>query len=207
MANPVRGFVVLDGEGEQLQAPIGGPATIKARTETTDGTITALEVVVPPTKGPPLHRHRREDELWYLLAGHLRIKLNEQLLDAPTGSLVFIPRGTPHCFQNLGNDPARLLAVFTPAGMERFFEGAAALPPGALDSAAFHAVAHRAGMEVVGKPLAEAEAEGRAQRPDASSPPRRLLGRRGQSAHGALAPGGTALRMPEACLCCRRSPL
>jgi hypothetical protein len=68
--------------------------------------------------------------------------------------LVFIPRGTPHCFQNVGDDPARLLAMFTPAGMERFFEGAADLPPGSFDSAAFRTVAHRAGMEIVGKPLA-----------------------------------------------------
>jgi hypothetical protein len=38
--------------------------------------------------------------------------------------------------------------------MERFFEGAADLPPGAFDAAAFRAVAQRAGMEIVGKPLA-----------------------------------------------------
>jgi quercetin dioxygenase-like cupin family protein len=93
----VRGLVVLDGEGEQLQSPVG-PAIIKVRTETTNGTITAVEVEVPPTHGPPLHRHTREDELWYLLAGHLRVQLDERLLEAPTGSLVFIPRGVPHCF-------------------------------------------------------------------------------------------------------------
>jgi quercetin dioxygenase-like cupin family protein len=144
----------LGRRGREAPAPVGGPAIIKARTETTNGTITALEVVIPPTQGPPLHRHRRKDELWYLLAGRLRVKLDEQLLDAPTGSLVFIPRGTPHCFQNIGDDPARLLAIFTPAGMERFFEGAADLPPGAFDAAAFRAVAQRAGMEIVGKPLA-----------------------------------------------------
>jgi hypothetical protein len=68
--------------------------------------------------------------------------------------LVFIPRGTLHCFHNIGDDPARLLAMFTPAGMERFFEGAADLPRGSFDAAAFRAVAHRAGMEIVGKPLA-----------------------------------------------------
>jgi hypothetical protein len=39
--------------------------------------------------------------------------------------------------------------------MERFFEGAANLPPGSFDSAALRAVAHSAGIEVVGGPLAE----------------------------------------------------
>jgi hypothetical protein len=36
--NQVGAFVVLDGEGEQLQGPAGGPATIKARAETINGT-------------------------------------------------------------------------------------------------------------------------------------------------------------------------
>ncbi len=40
MPNQVRAFVVLDGEGEQLQGPAGGPATIKARAETINGTFT-----------------------------------------------------------------------------------------------------------------------------------------------------------------------
>jgi hypothetical protein len=42
--NQVRAFVVLDGEGEQLQGPAGGPATIKARAETTNGTPPTLSV-------------------------------------------------------------------------------------------------------------------------------------------------------------------
>jgi uncharacterized RmlC-like cupin family protein len=85
----------------------------------------------------------------------VRFKVDQELVDAPTGSLVFIPRGTPHCLQNTGQDPARLLVMFTPAGTERFFEGNAKLPPGPIDAEAYGAVAHSAWMEVVGKPLAE----------------------------------------------------
>ena len=155
MPNYLRAFVVLDGEGEKLQGPAGGPATIKARAETTNGTFTALENVIAPQQGPPEHIHIREDEIYYILDGQLRFKVDQELLDAPTGSLVFIPRGTPHCFQNTGQDPARLV-MFTPAGMERFFEGTAKLPPGPFDPQAYRAVAHSAWMEVVGKPLAEA---------------------------------------------------
>jgi hypothetical protein len=50
---------------------------------------------------------------------------------------------------------ARLLVMFTPAGMERFFEGTAEPPPGPFDPEAYRAVAHSAWMEVVGGPLAE----------------------------------------------------
>jgi len=53
--NQVRAFVVLDGEGEQLQGPAGGPATIKARAETTNGTPPTLSV---PASTVPRPRRR-----------------------------------------------------------------------------------------------------------------------------------------------------
>jgi len=157
MPNRVSAFVVLDGDGEKIHGPAGGPTTIKARAETTNGTFTALENIVAPRQGPPLHIHVREDEIYYILSGDLRFKADEETLDAPTGSFVFIPRGTPHCFRNIGDDPARILVMFTPAGMERFFEGHAELPPGPPDLDAYRAVAHSAWMEVVGKPLADSD--------------------------------------------------
>jgi mannose-6-phosphate isomerase-like protein (cupin superfamily) len=157
MPNRVSAFVVLDGDGEQIRGPAGGPTTIKARAETTNGTLTALENIIAPEQGPPLHFHVREDEAYYILDGYLRFKVDEQFLDAPTGAFVFIPRGMPHCFQNVGTTPARILVLFTPAGMERFFEGQAKLPPGPPDPDAYRAVAHSAWMEVVGKPLAHSD--------------------------------------------------
>ncbi|HSJ73669.1 MAG TPA: hypothetical protein VK904_05080 [Miltoncostaeaceae bacterium] len=38
-----------------------------------------------------------------------------------------MPRGTPHCFQKAAAAPARILVLFTPAGMEPFFDRFAAL--------------------------------------------------------------------------------
>jgi hypothetical protein len=49
--------------------------------------------------------------------------------------------------------------MFAPAGMERFFEGHAALPPGPPDPEAYRRVAHAAGMEVVGPPMTPDEGE------------------------------------------------
>ena len=53
--------------------------------------------------------------------GRLRVRLEETIHEAPAGSFVFIPKGVPHTWQNAGDDPARILVVFTPAaaGMER----------------------------------------------------------------------------------------
>lgn len=148
-----RPFVIEAGAGEELPGPAGGPALVKARAETTNGAVTVVENVIGVGQGPPRHLHVREDELFYVLEGHIRIEAGDEVLDAPVGSLSFIPRGVPHVFQNVGTTPARLLVIFTPAGMERFFEGVAALPDGPPDPAAIREIAHGAWMEVLGPPL------------------------------------------------------
>lgn len=148
-------FVTLPDEGRTMQGPAGGPLTMKALGDQTAGSTTALENVIAPGEGPPLHLHRAQDEIWYLLEGALRFRLGDEVSHAPEGSLVFVPRGTPHCFQNVEGEPARILVVFTPAGMEGFFEGFAQMPPGPVDPEAFAALAGESGMEVVGPPLAQ----------------------------------------------------
>src|SRR4051812_27562615 len=113
-----RPTVVGPGDGATVEGPVGGPLTFKVRGEQTGGALTALENVIPPGQGPPLHAHADEDEAWYVLAGELEFRLDEDLHRAPTGSFVFVPRGTPHCFVNVGEEPARVLVLFTPSGME-----------------------------------------------------------------------------------------
>jgi quercetin dioxygenase-like cupin family protein len=141
------------GEGASIEGPVGGPLTFKARGEQTNGVLSAFENVIPPGQGPPLHTHANEDESWYVLAGDLRFKLGSELRAAPTGSFVFVPRGSPHCFQNVGSDPARILVIFTPAGMERFFDQFAQLQ--APDQDEFLRIGEPLGMRVIGPPLAQ----------------------------------------------------
>ncbi len=157
MPSPVRAFVIPPGGGLTIRGPVGGSAVIKARTQDTAGSFTFIENTIPPNQGPPLHVHAREDEMWYVLEGHFRFRADDELLDAPAGSFVFVPRGSHHCFQNIGHEAARILVMFTPAGMERFFEEHAALPPGPVDPDVYRAIARRNWMEVVGTPLAESD--------------------------------------------------
>jgi quercetin dioxygenase-like cupin family protein len=128
---------------------------VKAETDQTGGSLALLETVVAPLQGPPLHLHRREDEFWYILEGTFRFQADDEILPAPEGSVVFVPRGTRHCFQNVGDVPGRVLVGFTPGGMERFFDEHAALPDGRVDPAAYRAIAENNWMVVAGPPLAE----------------------------------------------------
>jgi quercetin dioxygenase-like cupin family protein len=148
-----RPVVLRAGEGATIEGPVGGPLTFKVRGEQTNRVLTAFENVIAPGDGPPLHVHANEDEAWYVLEGDLRFHLDAEIAGAPAGSFVFVPRGTPHCFQNVGETPARILVLFTPSGMERFFDRFAELPPGAVDPGAFRRIGAEVGMDVIGPPL------------------------------------------------------
>jgi len=161
-------LLVPPGAGETVRGPVGGPVTFKVRSGQTDGHLTALESVVAPGEGPPLHRHGREDEAYYVLDGAVRFLSDGRTFAAPRGSFVFIPRGAEHCFRNDDDEAARLLVLFTPAGMERFFEEIARLPPGRPGPQVVADAGLEAFMEVTGPPLGPL-AEGAAPlRPGAS---------------------------------------
>jgi quercetin dioxygenase-like cupin family protein len=153
MADDLRPIVVRPGEGTTVQGPAGGPLTFKARGEQTGGALTVIENVIAPNDGPPVHTHEAEDEAWFVIEGDLRFKLGDEVALAPAGSFVFVPRGVPHAFQNVGDAPARILVMFTPSGMERFFDQFAELSPDAVVPQAFKEIGGQVGMDVVGPPL------------------------------------------------------
>jgi mannose-6-phosphate isomerase-like protein (cupin superfamily) len=75
------------GEGDVVTNPLGGPLTFKLRGEQTNGLLAAFESVAGQGEGPPLHVHRIEDEIVYVLEGTLRMKLGDDLRSAPADSL------------------------------------------------------------------------------------------------------------------------
>jgi quercetin dioxygenase-like cupin family protein len=87
-----------------------------------DGAYFIMEALVPPEGGPPPHIHHREQESFYLLDGTLDIRMGDQVVQAATGDFVHIPRGMVHCFRNTGTTTARMLLIFSPGGIEGFFE-------------------------------------------------------------------------------------
>jgi quercetin dioxygenase-like cupin family protein len=69
----------------------------------------------------PLHRHTREDEYSYVVAGRVGALLGDEVVVGGPGDLIFKPRNQWHTFWNAGDEPARLLEIISPAGFERFF--------------------------------------------------------------------------------------
>jgi quercetin dioxygenase-like cupin family protein len=150
-----QGFVRGAGEGEAMDAPAGRVTSIATGTQT-GGALTFFQTVAAPGDGPPHHAHASEDEFIYVLEGQLRVRLVDTIHAAPAGAFVFIPKGIPHTWQVVGAGDARFVFGFAPSapGMEGFFEGAAVLPPETRLIDAFDRLAARAGVGVLGPPLA-----------------------------------------------------
>ena len=155
MSNQMQPFVLAPGAGASVRNPVGGQVVFKLRGEQSGGAMTVIETVAAPEEGPPLHFHQLNDEWLYVLEGEMRFRLADDVVPALAGSFVFIPRGITHTWQNVGREPAVLLAMIAPAGLERFFEHYAELTKGADNPDTFRALSAEAGITVVGPPLAE----------------------------------------------------
>jgi quercetin dioxygenase-like cupin family protein len=155
----MRELVLAPGEGLSVENPVGGLFTFKITSDETCGALTAIETFVVRQEGPPLHFHE-QDELIHTLAGSMRVKLGDTLREAPAGSFVFIPRGTPHTWQNIGAEPLRFFATIMPAAVafEEFFKRYAQLPAEERGVEAFARVAAETkAFQVIGPPLAESD--------------------------------------------------
>jgi uncharacterized RmlC-like cupin family protein len=60
-----------------------------------------------------LHIHRSDDEAWHVLEGSLRFRFADREVDAPAGTTVFVPAGTPHTYR-VATEPSRYLIFLTP---------------------------------------------------------------------------------------------
>ena len=85
----------------------------------------------PQLLAAPLHRHHREDEFTYVLSGRVGAVLGDDEVVAGPGDLIVKPRNQWHTYWNAGNEPAAVLDLVSPAGLEQFFRRLDALtePP------------------------------------------------------------------------------
>ena len=67
----------------------------------------------PPRWIAPLHLHRNDDEIWYVLEGVLHVRVDHEVFEVRAGSAVMAPRGSPHTYWNPGPGMVRYLLVMT----------------------------------------------------------------------------------------------
>lgn len=89
--------------------------------EDTGGEYSLFDFVIPPGSGALEHLHEEEDEVFKVVQGEVAFQQGNKIDIAGPGDIVFRPRGNVHRFKNLGVEPARILFLDTPSGIEQFF--------------------------------------------------------------------------------------
>jgi quercetin dioxygenase-like cupin family protein len=130
---PHAAILLQPGEGETFPI-IGGGIRVLMDGAASGGSVFQFESTVSAGEGPPLHRHEREDELFYVLEGESRFVLDGQEFAAAPGAFVCAPRGSVHTFQNTGSRPGRLLITCTPAGLDDAFRAVRLPEPGSAET-------------------------------------------------------------------------
>lgn len=72
------------------------------------------EAIVEPGQTTALHRHGMSEELYHITAGRGCMTLGANQFEVEPGDTVCIPPGTPHCIENTGTVPLRILCSCAP---------------------------------------------------------------------------------------------
>lgn len=149
---------VTPATGGQAFWSVGSLMIVKADSETTDGAFALVDLRAAPGYETPYHVHHREDEHFYVLDGEIECQYGDgETVVAGPHDTVFLPRDVPHGFRVVNDDPLRMLATVTPAGLEDFFvevgtevETRALPPPVEPDVESLVAAAAAYDLEILG---------------------------------------------------------
>jgi quercetin dioxygenase-like cupin family protein len=110
-----RGLISKPGEGQ----PLPGVGRVRISSADTGSELEVIEFGTPPGGGGPSpHIHSEHDECFYIIEGTYTFVFGDQEVEAPAGSVVFVPREMRHGFR--AGEGARLLGVVVPAGLGGF---------------------------------------------------------------------------------------
>ena len=120
--NPKRALTLsrADDHNAQHIGLVGDTYTILLTGKDTAGRFCLIDMHVPPSGGPPPHRHDFE-ESFIVLEGEIEVTFRGAKSLVTSGETINIPANAPHQFRNASAQPARLLCICSPAGQEEFF--------------------------------------------------------------------------------------
>jgi quercetin dioxygenase-like cupin family protein len=147
---------VRSGEGVTVRWGPAGVVRILAGADATEGSFSVVEVTEEPGSAAPLHVHHGEAEAFYVLEGEIELTCGEQTLTAAAGDFVYTPKDVAHKYTVVGEQPARVLLLFSRPGFESFFAEAGTPidqpPAGPPDPEQFRRIVQTYDMELLETP-------------------------------------------------------
>ncbi|MEY9836883.1 cupin domain-containing protein [Streptacidiphilus sp. EB103A] len=142
------GYMLPSRAGHAIAA-IGLGITLKTDGASTRHAYSLFEYTIPArVDGPPPHLHTREDESFICLAGRLDVRLGDEEFVLEHGDYLYLPRDVVHAFRNPYGEESRVISVVSPAGLEKYYEALADMPPGPKDISLIQKVMAEFGIEL-----------------------------------------------------------
>jgi quercetin dioxygenase-like cupin family protein len=152
-------YVLSPGEACGPARAVGGRIRLLAGSQQTGDAVTVFEAELDKG-GPPLHVHDVHDESLLVLSGTLLVRVGDETHELGPGAFVWLPKGVPHAFANPSDEPAHVISVSAPSGVETFltdqfdyFAGLGGNPP---EPAKVAAIAEKHSGRLIAPPILEA---------------------------------------------------
>lgn len=82
---------------------------------------------IPPGVGIPVHLHEKEEEILFFHEGTGELEVEGEKFPIQPGMSVFFPPNIRHSLRNTGENPLKMLWIFSPPGYENVFRQMAGL--------------------------------------------------------------------------------
>ena len=112
-------------KGQTLENEVTGETLVFRTTAAeTNGESVVVECFVEPDGAvAAAHVHPNQEERFEILAGELEFRLGKNTIVARPGDRILVPAGTPHRFENTGEETAHFVCEVSPAlGFEQLLE-------------------------------------------------------------------------------------
>lgn len=113
-------LVIKPGHGKTWE--LGGVIECKVSGEQTGDAYTILGITLEKGQGAPMHIHKREDEVFYILEGTCTFGLGDEVVTAEAGTTVILKKGLTHFFRNDSTTPMKALITAVPGGLDLYFD-------------------------------------------------------------------------------------
>jgi quercetin dioxygenase-like cupin family protein len=146
------------GPGEGRKVKLYGVAfDYKVVSDDSGGEFSILEVRIPAKTLVKPHLHTRETEYSLILEGTVGARVGDTVLEASAGSYLVKPRGIPHAMWNATEEPATVVEMLNPAGLEEYFVELEPVLTQHEPRAVYEALATKYGLEIIDEWIPELE--------------------------------------------------
>ena len=144
------------GEGQKVKL-FGVGFEYKVVSPDSGGEFSILEVSIPAKTLVKPHLHTRETEYSLILEGTVGARVGDDVVQADAGSYLVKPRGIPHAMWNATDQPAKVVEMLNPAGLEKYFEELEPVLVKHEPRAVYDALAAKYGLEIIDDWIPELE--------------------------------------------------